>query len=143
MKNGTRKLKITNLDLACVLVVDGHECHTKKTGVVSAEFSFEDTSDTRYTVQQFYKGKLDVNIVSFMYARFALKRELQSKRIVIPKILEDKKFLVPGLPYFFVGIDGIAKQNLFSAKEPHLTRARKGNVYMTMEEAEIAAANNN
>lgn len=141
MKNSSPKFRTTNLDLACVLVSQGYGCTTKKLGPVSAVFEFDKNTEIEYAARQFYRGELEGNITSFMYARFALKRELSMKSVEWKLAAEGRLMLSPGQFYYYVADDGKAYKNTFSNREPHVTRVLNGNAFLTMQKAQEAAAN--
>lgn len=141
MKNSNDKFRTTNLDLACVLVSEGYGCTTKKLGPVSAEFVFKKESDMEHLAQKFYRGDCEVNITAFMYSRFALKRELAMKSVEYKQRSEGKLVLTPGQFYYYLGDDGRPYKNVFANRDPHLTRLLNGNAFLSMNEAQVAAAN--
>lgn len=141
MTKGSKFFRTTNLDLACVLVAEGNICTTKKLGPVSAEFVFTEDTDVSWTAKQFYRGEVEINVTSFMYARFALKRELAMKSVEWRHAKEGKLVLTPGQFYYFVGDDGRAYKNIYANRTPHVERLINGNAFLTMNEAQVVAAN--
>lgn len=141
MKKGGKYFRTTNLDLACVLVSEGHSCKTKKIGPINAEFFFEDEQDLQYKAKQFYRGECQVNPTSYMYARFSLKRELAMKSVEWKQRSEGKLVLTPGQFYYFIGDDGKPYKNVYANRTPHVERLVNGNAFLSMNEAQIAAVN--
>ncbi len=142
MKSSSKSFRTTNLDLACLLVSEGHVCKTKKLGFVSAEFTFPDPhGDVDDKARKFYQGDCKVNPTTFMYARFSLKRELNMKSIEWEKARPGRVVLQPGQFYYFIADDGKTYKNVFANRDPHLARIIKGNAFLTMNEAQAAAAN--
>src|SRR5688572_7224013 len=76
--------KTRNLDLAAAIVCSGTEVNVRKLGIAHAEFYCKNTSEIEKVVTVFLKGKLEVNIAAYSYARMTLKRLVQHEPIYVP-----------------------------------------------------------
>lgn len=139
MNQRIKTFKTTSLDLAALLVSEGHRCTTRKTGFVNAEFVFESNPAVDKLWPMFLKGQCEVNVTTFLYSRVALKRELAMKSVEWKQAKEGKLILNPGQFYYFIAEDGKAYKNVYANREPHIDRLVKGNAYLSMNEAQAAA----
>lgn len=136
----TRKtFKTTNLDLACFFMANGFMCTTKRLGPVSAEFVFADTDKLEDLARKFYLGECTVKMTAYLYARAALKRELNMKAIEWEKARPGKLVLNPGQFYYFIAEDGKVYRNVYANREPHVKRIMDGNAFLTIDEANASA----
>ena len=131
--------KTTNLDLACYLVASGFACSTRRLGPVSAEFVFPDAGSMADIAKKFYVGDCTVKMTAYLYARAALKRELNMKAVEWEKAKPGKVVLNPGQFYYFIAEDGKVYRNVYANREPHVKRIMDGNAFLTLDEANAAA----
>ena len=91
--------------------------------------------------KKFYQGDCSVKITAFLYARAALKRELNMKAVEWEKARPGKVVLNPGQFYYFIAEDGKVYRNVYANREPHIKRVLDGNAFITLQEGNEAARN--
>jgi hypothetical protein len=139
------KYDTNNLDEAAYLALQGYNFSVRRTGPVSALFSFERDEQFNEARAKFWKGEVNVLLHRWLATRAALKNEctrqaLPEKRVsspsLVPEQRETEAAAPTGFPYWYH--DGnTVKRALFGNRLPHTLRFAEGNFYRTREDAKL------
>jgi Domain of unknown function (DUF5659) len=139
------KYDTNNIDEAAYLALQGYHFTVKRTGPISALFSFEADKHFNEVRAKFWKGEVTVQLHRWLATRAALKNEcagqaLSAKRVPSPSLVpaerETEAVVTTGLAYWYH--DGITiKSAVFGNRSLHTSRLADGNFYRTREDAQL------
>jgi len=139
------KYDTNNIDEAAYLALQGYHFTVRRTGAISALFSFETDKHFNAVRARFWKGEVTVQLHRWLTKRAALKNEcagqaLSAKRVPSPSIVpaesETEALVTTGFVYWYH--DGITiKSAMFGNRSLHTSRLADGNFYRTREDAQL------
>jgi hypothetical protein len=134
-----------NIDEAAYLALQGYHFIVKRTGPISALFSFETDERFNEVRAKFWQGEVTVQLHRWLATRAALKNEcagqaLSTKRIASPSLVpaerETEAVVTTGFVYWYH--DGATiKRAMFGNRLLHTSRLADGNFYRTREDAQL------
>ena len=138
----TPPLITRDLDFAAFLQSCGHlPIKHKALQIHESEFVFIPTPEILKLQKEFYMGEAHTNITNYIRQRRALK-DAHAKQLHAQSEKRRKKALkittntpaenlTNGTPYWYKDQYGKTIKNLYADKEPHLSRLKQGNFYLT------------
>lgn len=138
-----KKVLTKSLDAAAYLVSLGYTCSIRRLGIISAEFTF--SAECALPLAEFQMGQATVNLANYLYSRSALKVELKGMRFYTFEETPSEKpvnHISVGTPYWYVAMaqSPVILHAIFSDREPHLSRLREKNIYLTRAGVEEAVS---
>ena len=139
------KYDTNNIDEAAYLALQGYHFTVRRTGAISALFSFETDKHFNAVRARFWKGEVTVQLHRWLTKRAALKNEcagqaLSIKRVssppLVPAQLETETVITTGFGYWYHDGNAI-KRALFANRSLHTSRLAAGNFYRTREDAQL------
>ena len=139
------KYDTNNIDEAAYLALQGYHFTVRRTGAISALFSFETDKHFNAVRARFWKGEVTVQLHRWLTTRAALKNEcagqaLSVKRVPSPPLVPAERETVAavrtGQAYWYNDGDTI-KSAMFGSRSLHASRLVEGNFFLTREDARL------
>ena len=139
------KYDTNNLDEAAYLALQGYDFTVKRTGSISASFSFETDEQFNEVRARFWKGEVSVELHRWLATRAALKNECAGQALsvksvsspsLVPTERETETAVIRGDAYWYYDGNTI-KGAMYGNRPLHTSRLAAGNFYRTREDAQL------